>query len=48
MINDQNDLFHPQILARSTSTRGGEPLKEIIKKKNENRWEDDLPVYSFF
>jgi hypothetical protein len=30
MTKDQTDLSHPQTLARSTSTRDGEPLKGCV------------------
>ncbi len=32
MTKDQTDLFHPQTLARSTSTRDGEPLKSCVSR----------------
>jgi hypothetical protein len=32
MTKDQTDLSHPQTLARSTSTRDGEPLKRCVSK----------------
>lgn len=32
MTKDQTDLSHPQTLARSTSTRDGEPLKSCVSR----------------
>ncbi len=32
MTKDQTDLSHPQTLARSTSTRDGEPFERCVSK----------------